>query len=136
MYIMVYTNEFTKPVHGEIGSRRRRRWTAAEKGRIVAEAVTPGAVMAAVSRRHDLTPQHLSNWVTAAKQGRLVLPAESDVAFVPVIAGEEAREARAGQRASSLPIEIVIGSCIVRVSKGADAQTLESVVRAVRRAEP
>jgi transposase-like protein len=48
---------------------RRRRWTEAEKGRIVAEAVAPGAVIAEVGRRHDLRPQHLSNRIKAAKAG-------------------------------------------------------------------
>lgn len=133
---MVYTNEFTKLVRGEVGSRRRRRWTAAEKGRIVAEAVAPGAVMAAVARRHDLAPQHLSNWVRAAKCGRLILPGigesgalESGLGFVPVIAGEPLIAAE-----PSVPIEIAIGCCIVRVAKGSDTTTLENVVRAVKRA--
>jgi transposase len=36
---------------------RRRRWSDEDKGRIVAEAVTPGAVIADVARRHDLTPR-------------------------------------------------------------------------------
>jgi transposase len=53
---------------------RRRRWSDEDKGRIVAEAVTPGAVIADVARRHDITPQHLSNWIRAAKDGRFALP--------------------------------------------------------------
>jgi YD repeat-containing protein len=65
---------------------RRRRWSAEEKGRIVADAVSPGAVIAGVARRHDLTPQHLSNWIRAAKAGRIVLPAEREPDFVPIIA--------------------------------------------------
>ena len=130
---MVYTNEFTKPVRGEVASRRRRRWSLEEKGRIVAEAVVPGTVVSQVARRYELTPQHLSNWVKAAKEGRLVLPGEG-MAFVPAIVGEEGREAGLTGRVSLAAIEIAIGSCIVRVSNGVEARTLESVVRAVRRA--
>jgi transposase len=114
--------------------RIRRRWTAAEKGRIVAEAVGPGAIIAEVARRHDLTPQHLSNWIRAAKAGRLVLPALDDAAgigFVPVVA-EEPRAARPGAMAAA--VEIVIGPVVVRIRAGADAAMLESVVRAVKRA--
>jgi len=87
------------------GVIRRRRWTTEEKGRIVAEAILPDAVIADVARRHDLAPQHLSNWIRAAKDGRFALPAcakpelcfgegrpaESDVAFVPVIAACDPR---------------------------------------------
>lgn len=54
---------------------RRWHWGNEEKGRIVAEAIAPGAVIADVARRHDLAPQHLSNWIKAAEDGRFVLPA-------------------------------------------------------------
>jgi transposase len=57
---------------------RRRHWSDEEKGRIVAEAVAPGAVIAEVARRHDLAPQQLSNWIRAAKDGRFALPADGD----------------------------------------------------------
>jgi transposase len=130
------------------GIIRRRRWTAEEKGRIVAEAIASEVVIAEVARRHDLAPQHLSNWIRAAKDGRFALPAESDVAFVPVITAGDRRIANAAssdQPASrepelrfgedrAAPIEIAVGSFVVRVSNGADARTLESVMRAVRRA--
>ncbi|HEY2527268.1 MAG TPA: transposase, partial [Xanthobacteraceae bacterium] len=55
---------------------RRRRWSDEEKGRIVGEAIAPGSVIADVARRHDLAPQHLSNWIRAAKDGRFALPAD------------------------------------------------------------
>ena len=55
---------------------RRRRWSDEEKGRIVAEAIAPDAVIADVARRHDLAPQHLSNWIRAAKDGRFALAAD------------------------------------------------------------
>ena len=63
--------------HVEVmGVVRRRRWSDEEKGRIVAEAIAPGAVIADVARRHDLAPQHLSNWIRAAKDGQFALPAD------------------------------------------------------------
>ena len=55
---------------------RRRRWSDEEKGRIVAEAIAPGAVIADVARQHDLAPQQLSNWIRAAKEGQFALPAD------------------------------------------------------------
>jgi hypothetical protein len=38
--------------------------------------IAPGAVIADVARRHDLAPQHLSNWIRAAKDGQFALPAD------------------------------------------------------------
>ena len=130
---MLDTNEFTKSVRGEIrsGVVRRRGWSDAEKGRIVAEAVAPGAVIAVVARRHELTPQHLSNWIRAAKDGRLCLPDPGEIAFVPVVAGGLTGSRKAA--ASDKPVEVVIGSVVVRVPSGADGFTVETVLSALLR---
>ena len=91
VHTMVDINDDTKLVgrRAEVtGVVRRRRWRDEEKGRIVAEAITPGAVIADVARRHDLTPQHLWNWIRAARQGRFALPGDGLPAFVPVLAVE------------------------------------------------
>src|SRR5262245_41224733 len=118
---------------------RRRRWRVEEKGRIVAEAMVPDAVIAEVARRHDLAPQHLSNWIKAAKEGRVVLPGDRLPAFVPVIAAESSRRigrARGGNPADDrggTSIEIVIGTITVRVPAGAQGRDVETVLLAVRR---
>jgi transposase len=149
---MVDINDDTKRVRGRVEIRtgviRRRRWTAEEKGRIVAEAILPDAVIADVARRHDLAPQHLSNWIRAAKDGRFALPSGNEIAFVPVIAASPPHvdnAASSGQPACAkpelrfgkgrvAPIEIAVDCFVVRVPNGSDARTLEAVVRAVRRA--
>jgi transposase len=131
--IMLDTNEATHRIgrRAEVlgGVVRRRRWTDAEKGRIVSEAIAPGAVIAVVARRHELTPQHLSNWIRAAKAGHIVLPEEAAIAFVPVVA--EQGKTGAGSLA---PIEIVVGPMVLRLPFGTDAGTLEAVIRALKRA--
>jgi transposase len=139
---MFDTNEARQRSRGRVEVRsgvvRRRRWRAEEKGRIVAQAVAPGAVVAEVARRHDLTPQQLSNWIKAAKEGRVMLPAPepdgefgevADAAFVPIVA-VQAPEAAGADAASC--IEIVAGSVLVRVPLGADARTLAAILRAVK----
>jgi transposase len=140
-HIMVDISDDTKIVRrrAEVtGVVRRRHWNDDEKGRIVAEAIAPGAVIADVARRHDLVPQHLWNWIKAAKQGRVVLPAPetvgdsaeaTDAAFVPVVALQAPQAA--GADAASC-IEIVAGSVLVRVPLGADVRTLAAILRAVR----
>jgi len=136
---MVDINDDTKPVRrrGEVtGIVRRRRWTDEEKGRIVAEAVARGAVIAEVARRYDLTPQHLSNWIRAAKDGQFALLSDEAPSFVPVVSVEPVRSPKAACRERAVCIEIAIGPVRVQVRNGADARTIEAVLRAARRAWP
>lgn len=111
---------------------RRRHWSDQEKGRIVAEAVAPGAVVADVAGRHDLVPQHLSNWIKAAKEGRFALPADAMPSFVPVVL-ETAGGNKAAHERRAVFIEVVLGVIKVRVPGGANARDVEAVLRAVRR---
>lgn len=115
-----------------VGVGRRRRWTDEEKGRIVAEAVAPGAVVAEVARRHDITPQHLFNWIRAAKDGHFALPGDGDVSFVPVVAIDDGPTVTVPAPEPAASIEIAIGSVRLSVHNGADARTIEAVLRAVR----
>jgi transposase len=61
----------TKVAFGRVeirtGVGRRRRWTAQEKGRIIAEALNSGVPVAEIARRHGMSSQHLFNWIRAAK---------------------------------------------------------------------
>jgi transposase len=96
------------------GVGRRRRWSDAEKGRIVAESFTPGAVVSEVARRHEISPQHLFAWRKAARAGELALPAaETAAMFVPVMLA--ARKPVAAQ--SSRPsITIETAGVVVRAA--------------------
>jgi transposase len=49
------------------GPERRRRWTSAEKARIVEESLAPGASVAEVARRHDIHPNLLHLWRRQAR---------------------------------------------------------------------
>src|ERR1700746_2592262 len=103
----VHIMDDMKIIHRRIevtGVVRRRRWSAEEKGRIVGEAIAPGAVIADVARRHDLAPQQLSNWIRAAKDGQFVLPADQIPAFVPVLSVESAQANKAahGRRSATI----------------------------------
>ena len=113
---------------------RRRHWSDEEKGRIVAEAIAPGAVIAEVARRHDLVPQHLSNWIKAAKDGRFTLPADAMPSFVPVVV-EPVRANKSAPERRGAVIEVVIGLIKVRVPVGANTRDVEAVLRAVRRSK-
>jgi transposase len=130
VHIMVDISDDTQIVrhHAEVtGVVRRRRWSDEEKGRIVAEAIAPGAVIADVARRHDLAPQQLSNWIRAAKDGQFVLPADQIPAFVPVLSVESAQANKAAHGRRPATIEIVIGAIKVRVPGGTEARDVEAI---------
>src|SRR6516165_6842027 len=53
------------------GPERRRRWTRAEKLRVVEETLVPEAKVADVARRHDVHANLLHSWRRQAQQGFL-----------------------------------------------------------------
>ena len=59
------------------GVERRRRWSVADKLRIVAEADEPGAKVAEVARRHEISRSILWTWRE--------LTASEPLGFLPVV---------------------------------------------------
>ena len=112
------------------GAGRRRRWTADEKARIVAESYGSGERISAVARRHALTAQQLFGWRRAARRAIEEANAKG-TAFAPVIV-----EAAASPSGAAPPvmIEITIGIATVRFPPWIDAAILAAVLRAVRMA--
>ena len=49
------------------GTGRRRRWSTAERSRILLESLEPGANVSEVARRNSLSPQQLSGWRREAR---------------------------------------------------------------------
>jgi transposase len=54
------------------GVERRRRWRVEDKLRIVAETEQPGACLAEIARRHELSRGLLWNWRSKVRRGTLV----------------------------------------------------------------
>src|SRR5437588_10171366 len=78
------------------GQRRRRRWTAEEKARIVAESFEEGVNISEVARRHGVVRGLLTVW---RRQVSTAIGARGQ-SFVPVRIGGEAgaaAEAAAGR---------------------------------------
>jgi transposase len=65
------------------GVERRRRWSVADKLRIVAEADEPGATVAEVARRHEISRSILWTWRKQARAGRLTM--SDPPGFLPVV---------------------------------------------------
>ena len=81
------------------GPSGRRRWPDDVKARIVRESFEPGARVSDVARRHRISPQHLTLWRRAAREGRLSASSGSEekvkgAPFVPLaIAAEQGEPA-------------------------------------------
>jgi transposase-like protein len=60
---------------GVLGVERRRRWSKAEKARIVEETLMPGAVVCEVARRYGVAQSLLFTW---RRQARTAEPNERD----------------------------------------------------------
>ena len=70
------------------GVERRRRWSAAEKLRIVAESDQAGGGIAEIARRYEISRGLLWNWRSQLRRG--VLRPEPPATFVPVkLLGEQ-----------------------------------------------
>ena len=119
------------------GIERRRRWRIEEKLRIVAEAEAPGAVFAAVARRHDISRGLL--WIWRQQMRRDELRAVSFQAeFMPVNVIADTSDARVSASAS-MPItrpetvDIILpdGTCL-RVNAAIDATSLRRLLGVLR----
>jgi transposase len=116
------------------GPGRRRRWSADEKARIVAETLVPGVRVSEVARRWQICSQQVFGWRRAMRQDMPSVPREPTTpSFVP-IASEAFAAATVQRAASTAPeIEVKLAGAVVRVSSGMDdAAQLTVVLRAVR----
>jgi transposase len=119
------------------GPGRRRRWSADEKARIVAETLVPGARVSEVARRWQVCSQQVFGWRRAMRQELpsvpKTTPPPATLSFVPIVS--EAIPAATVQRAASAApgIEVRLAGAVVRVSSDMDdAAHLTAVLRAVR----
>ena len=122
------------------GAGRRRKWSAEAKAEIVAESHAGDETVCSVARRNGLTPQQLFAWRRQVRQNGRAAPGAL-VSFAPVVveaAGAvpmvRRRRARRAPAGSAPMIEVAIARAVIRVPRGADADTLAAVVRAVKAA--
>jgi transposase len=103
------------------GRERRRRWTAAEKLRIVGASLSTGLSVAEFARRHDVHPNLVHAWRRQSRTGGLSVAPDGEARFVPVsvaaesgVAGPTGDDAGAGS-----VVEVMLrNGRVLRVSEG------------------
>lgn len=90
-------NGFAGRVEVMEGPSGRRTWPDEVKARIVRESLEPGVTVSEVARRHRISPQQLTQWRRAARQGRLPVSVGCDEKigeglFVPLAIDMDRRE--------------------------------------------
>jgi transposase len=114
---------------------RRRRWSADDKRRIVAETFQPDASVSSVAKRHGLHPGQVFGWRRALRDEARGRSAQGSAAFAPVVLQEPETSLRlpapeAMKPASSCSrIEIILGrGRRVVVGADVDASALRRVL--------
>ena len=123
------------------GPERRRRWTTAEKLRIVEESRAPGASVVEVARRHDVHRNLVTVWRRQVRAGvlacgpELMQRQEDEGHFAAVsIAPDRPLTAPTGT-CGAIEIEFAAGARM-RISGAVDAATLTAVVAALTDGRP
>jgi transposase len=125
------------------GQRRRRRWTAQEKARIVAESFEEGANISEVARRNGVVRGLLTVWrhkvaAAAGVNATGFVPVRIASEGSPAMECEPSRVAAANTRLASPSgqhrgmIEIEVSGARIRVEPGVDPTTLSTVLSALR----
>jgi transposase len=110
--------------------QRRRRWTAAEKGRLVAASLGPGAAVSAIAREAGIHPSQLYGW---RRQLRSSLPAAAGFAAVRVAAEGTAAPGQS-VAAGMIDIEFASGTRM-RITGPVDASTIQAMITALAKAK-
>jgi transposase len=105
------------------GPERRRRWSAAEQREIMAAAFVPGAVVAEVARRFEVSTSMIYKW------RREALACRSEAAFVPAVVVPEPLCVSRAPMGPSIVIDLAGGTRLT-----IDAQASVGLVGAVLRA--
>jgi transposase len=119
-----------------IEGRGRRLRSEAERARIGAESLVPGAKVADVARRHGATRWQVYDWRRKLTAGKLAVPAlaMNEAPFAALVVETPRPAPKASPRNAGGRIELVVDGVRIRIGAEVDEARLSQVIRVVRAA--
>jgi len=123
-------------MRGEVlsGVERRRRWSAEQKLQVARASWEPGARVADVARRFDVTRQQVYDWRAAARRGAFA-GLGAVAGFVEVIAAPACDAVPPSEvvapSTGDVTVEIALGGRSLRVPVSLQTAELMRLIRAV-----
>ena len=111
------------------GDERRRRWSEADRARILAEIEAPGAMVAEVARRSDICTSLVYKWRREARRSAgvstsgfapVLMEASPALSVSPPVAGEPG------------VIVVEVNGARVRIGAGAPSALIVATLKALR----
>jgi transposase len=109
--------------------QRRRRWSRAEKERIVAATMEPGAVASEIARAAGIHTSQLFRW-----RQQLCERAHLPAAFKPVAIAAEAGLAASAEKPGVIEIEFAAGGRM-RIAGPVDGSTVSALIKALAKSK-
>lgn len=141
-YLYGSTDGYAGTIEVLEGRSGRRLRSEAERARIAAESLVPGARVSDVARRHGVTRWQVYDWRKKLASGQLALAAETaaEPMFASLFVEPPSTPATDGcdgsvrSEARSCQIELELDGVILRVRSDIDEAQLTRTIRAVRAA--
>ncbi len=109
------------------GRDRRRHWSSRDRARILAAMAAPGAIVAEIARREDVSASLIYKWRREAREGG------NAATFTPVIVqGPALASPVAGSAGETGVIVVELGEARVRIGADAPAALIAATLKALR----
>jgi transposase len=110
------------------GPTGRRNRSAADKAKIAAESLLPGAEVATVARKHGVTRWQVYDWRRRLQRGRLSLPDSLAATFAPLML--DLPKTQAAVDPVLVKLEIMVSDVVIRTE--VEVEHLAGVILAMR----
>ena len=107
------------------GPKRRRRWSAEDRERILTAAFAPGATVADIGRQFEVSTSLIYKWREQAMTVR------AGAAFAPAVLAAQAPRASAPLDATAIIVELANGTRL-KIAKLASPELVAAALRALR----